>query len=160
MESDIEIINFTDIPFSEKLLAKVAKKVLKEEKVAPTSLSIVLVGAERMRKLNRQYRGKNRVTDVLAFPAMKFDFSKPYNTFKELRKIEGLGEIVLCPRVIKKNARRFNLSFKQELFRCLIHGVLHLLGYDHEKNAKEGREMKEREEKYLSLLKFQITNLK
>ncbi|PIR71400.1 MAG: rRNA maturation RNase YbeY, partial [Candidatus Nealsonbacteria bacterium CG10_big_fil_rev_8_21_14_0_10_37_25] len=86
----------------------------------------------RIRKLNKKYRGKNRMTDVLSFPD------------------NGLGEIVICLREVKKNAKKFGSSFKKELSTCLIHGILHLLGYDHEKSVEEVKKMRDREEYYLS----------
>jgi len=65
-----------------------------------------------------------------------------------------LGEIVICLREVKKNARRFNSTFKKELVRVLIHGILHLLGYDHEKLEKEAEKMEEKENYYLSQINF------
>jgi len=70
---------------------------------------------------------------------------------KELREI-GLGEIVICLREVKKNAKRFSLIFEKELARVLIHGILHLLGYNHEKSEKEAEKMRKKEEYYLKLL--------
>jgi len=92
-----------------------------------------LVGQARIKKLNKQYRQKNRPTDVLAFA---------YN---------GLGEIVICLEQVKRNAQKFNTSFKDELKRVLIHGILHLLGYDHEQSVKQAQQMRKKEEIYLSL---------
>ena len=128
----IEINNLTTVPLNEEFLKKISSKVLEKENRGIADLSIVLVGQGRIRALNKKYRGKNRVTDVLAFPG------------------NGLGEIVICLREVKKNAKRFNLVFEKELARVLIHGILHLLGYDHEKSEIEAKKMKEKEEYYLS----------
>ena len=128
----IEINNLTTVSVDEEFLKGVAKKVLKGEKQENKDLSIALVGQGRIRELNKKYRGKNRVTDVLAFPG------------------NGLGEIVICLREVKKNAKKFGSSFKKELSTCLIHGILHLLGYDHEKSVEEVKKMRDREEYYLS----------
>ena len=142
----IEINNLTTNKIDEDFLKKVAEKVLKEEG-REENLSIAFIGQGRMRKLNRKYRGKNRVTDVLAFPASKVLFEK----FKigPAQKMEGLGEIVICLREVKKNAKRFNTSFKEELIRVLIHGILHLLGYDHEKDEIAAKKMEEKQNYYL-----------
>jgi len=130
----IEINNLTTDPVDEEFLKKVAKMVLEDEKKGQVAnLSIALVGQGRMRKLNKKYIGKNRVTDVLAFPN------------KEI----GLGEIIICPREVKKNAKRFNQDFETELARVLIHGILHLVGYEHEKSEKNAKMMREKEERYL-----------
>lgn len=144
----IEINNLTTNPVDEDFLKKIVSIVLKGEKIVrEVELSIALIGPGRMRKINRRYRGKNRVTDVLAFPESKILLEK----FKVgvVKKVKGLGEIVICLREVKKNAKRFNLSSEKELSRVLIHGMLHLLGYEHEK-AEEAKKIKEKEDFYLS----------
>ena len=144
----IEINNLTTNPVDEDFLKKIVSIVLKGEKIVKeVELSIALIGPGRMRKINRRYRGKNRVTDVLAFPESKILLEK----FKvgAAKKVQGLGEIVICLREVKKNAKRFNSSSEKELARVLIHGTLHLLGYDHEE-AKEAKKIKEKEDFYLS----------
>lgn len=144
----IEINNLTTNPVDEDFLKKIVSIVLKGEKIVKeVELSIALIGSGRMRKINRRYRGKNRVTDVLAFPESKILLEK----FKVgvVKKVQGLGEIVICLREVKKNAKRFNSSSEKELARVLIHGMLHLLGYEHEK-AEEAKKIKEKEDLYLS----------
>lgn len=145
----IEINNLTTYPIDEDFLKKIVKEVLEGEKIKKEiELSLALIGPGRMRKINKRYRGKNRTTDVLAFPESKILLEK----FKigPAKKIQGLGEIVICQREVKKNAKRFSSTFEKELARVLIHGILHLLGYDHEKNEQEAKKMKQREEYYLS----------
>lgn len=144
----IEINNLTTNPVDEDFLKKIVSIVLKGERIAKeVELSIALIGPGRMRKINRRYRGKNRVTDVLAFPESKILLEK----FKVgvAKKVQGLGEIVICLGEVKKNAKRFNSSSEKELARVLIHGMLHLLGYEHEE-AKEAKKIKEKEDFYLS----------
>jgi probable rRNA maturation factor len=131
----IEINNLTALQIDKKFLEKVSQKVLEKEKQKDKNLSIALVGQGRIRELNKRYRGKNRVTDVLAFPD------------KEL----GLGEIVICLREVKKNAKRFSLTFEKELAQVLIHGILHLLGYDHEKTDAQAKKTEEKQKYYLKL---------
>jgi len=146
----IEINNLTTNSIDENFLKKVVKNILEEEGKKETNLSIVLIGSARMRKLNQRFFGKNRVTDVLAFPMSKVLIEK----FKigVLEKFLGLGEIVICPREVKKNAKRLSLTFEKELTTCLIHGILHLLGYNHEKSEKEAKKMEEKQQYYLSQL--------
>ncbi|MCJ7786966.1 rRNA maturation RNase YbeY [Patescibacteria group bacterium] len=127
----IEINNLTADPINEEFLKGVAKKVLGGENKAENNLSIALVGQGRIRELNKKYRKKNKVTDVLTFG-------------------EGLNEIVICLREVKKNAKGFKSTFKKELARVLIHGILHLLGYNHEKDVKEAEKMEEKQNHYLS----------
>ena len=139
----IEINNLTTNPIDEGFLKKIAEIVLEGEEKGEADLSIALIGPGKMRKLNKRYLGKNRVTDVLAFGKnQKF----PIIPKSKL----GLGEIVICLREVKKNAKKFKSSFEKELARVLIHGILHLVGYDHEKNEKEAQKMEEKEKYYLS----------
>ncbi len=90
---------------------------------APACLiGVVFVGPRSIRRLNRVYRGKDYATDVLSFPY-------------EGESVNGmpfLGEIVLSPAVADKQAREYNITREDEIRRLLVHGILHLLGYDHE----------------------------
>jgi len=104
---------------------------------------LAIVGDGRIRKLNKMYRGKNRVTDVLSFGDKTV---MPYlaKAFPRLKKgqdirfinppdgIKRIGEIILCYPQAKKQAKRLNHSLEKELTILLIHGTLHLLGYNHE----------------------------
>jgi len=130
----IEVNNLTTAVVDEDFLKKTAKIVTDGEKKKAIELSIALVGQGRIRELNKKYRGKNRVTDVLSF------------------SYDGSGDIVICLGEVKKNARRFGTTFEKELSKVLIHGILHLLDYDHEKNEKEAEKMRKKEEYYLSQL--------
>ncbi|MBL7142232.1 MAG: rRNA maturation RNase YbeY [Candidatus Pacebacteria bacterium] len=111
-------------------LKKVAKIVLNKKKL---DLSIVLVSPVKIKELNRKYRKKNKVTDVLSF---LYDDS---------------GEIVICLKKVRENAKKFSFPFKTELAKVLIHSVLHLLGYEHEKSKKQAAIMGEKENYYLNL---------
>lgn len=145
----IEINNLTTVSINEDFLKKIAKKVLEGEKARKeVNMSIALVGPGRIKKINKRYRGKNRITDVLSFSEFKIELGQ----FKvgDLKKTRDLGEIIICLREVKKNAKKYKLEFETELARVLIHGVLHLLGYDHEKSGKEAKEMEEKQNYYLS----------
>ncbi len=130
MKAVIEVNNLTAARVKKDSLKKIAAKVLKGEKKRIAELSIALVGQKLIKKLNKKYRRKNKATDVLSFSG-------------------ELNEIVICPKEVRKNAKRFNSTFKKELARVLIHGVLHLLGYDHEATKKEASKMAKKQESYL-----------
>ena len=100
-----------------------------------------------MRKINKKYRDKNKVTYVLSFQESKVIFEK----FKTgpLTKIRGLGEIIICLRETKKEAKRRGVVFEKELGAYLVHGMLHLLGYDHKKDEKEAKRMQRTQDYYL-----------
>ena len=129
----IGINNLTVFRIEEKFLKKVARKVLTIENRKLNELSIALVEPKRIKELNKKYRKKNKITDILSFK---------YNN--------NSGEIVICPEVVKKNSKKFCLTFKKELTRALIHGILHLLGYDHEKSKRESKKMEKKENYYFS----------
>ncbi len=95
----------------------------------PTSVSLSFVTPARIQALNKQYRQKNKPTDVLSFNAST-EIVAP-GEFE-------LGDIVICPSYAAKEAKRRALSAREELLRLMIHGVLHLKGYDH---ATEDDEM-------------------
>jgi probable rRNA maturation factor len=89
-----------------------------------TTISIVLVESNEMRLLNCRYRQKDYATDVLSFS---------YGS----ETIEGspfLGEIVIAPEVATKQAGRYRTSLEKEMRKLLVHGILHLLGHDHERD--------------------------
>lgn len=129
----IEINNLTGVKINEILVKKAAQIVLEDENKKNINLSIAFIGPSRIRNLNKKYRGKNRATDVLAFS----------------ENSRG-GEVVICLQEVKKNAKRYALSFEKELTNCLIHGILHLLGYNHEKGGEEAKVMNKKQEDYLS----------
>lgn len=108
------------------------------EKSEIVEINIVVSDAGTVKKLNLQFRGVDSSTDVLTFPLG--DGSE--------------GEVWLCPEVISDNAARFEEKFEIELTRILIHGVLHLLGYDHKDrflgSGKSKEEMFRLQEKILS----------
>ena len=93
-------------------------------------LSIVLTGDAEIRELNKSYRGKDKATNVLSFPLI--DFTSP--TFGPQET--ALGDLVLSFDTIEKEAKEQNKSFAHHLQHLLVHGCLHLLGYDHEEDQE------------------------
>jgi probable rRNA maturation factor len=115
-----------------------------------TELSVVFVNSERMRRLNARYRGIDRPTDVLSFP-----LSEGLPACRNLDPTVGtppLGDIVICVPKALAQSRQFGVTFRQELLRLLIHGLLHLAGYDHEINAYRKRKMKTKEKELFDAL--------
>lgn len=96
-------------------------KLLKSEMI-----TLVFLDPPQMKKINKQFRGKNKPTDVLSFAPVEED---------------SLGEILFCVEVLKKQAKEQKHSLDHEFLYMLIHGVLHLLGYDHELSEKEEKLM-------------------
>jgi probable rRNA maturation factor len=101
------------------------RKVINAEK-ARRELTLVFLDKKPAQKINKEFRGKDYATDVLSFDSMDPG---------------SFGELVLCPEVLKKQAKEHKLTFQKELGYMLLHGTLHLLGYDHETNEKDAKEM-------------------
>lgn len=101
------------------------RKVINAEK-AKRELTLVFLDKKPAQKINKEFRGKDYATDVLSFDSMD---------------PSSLGELVLCPEVLKKQAKEHGLSFQKELGYMLLHGILHLLGYDHETSEDDAKEM-------------------
>lgn len=133
----IEINNLTRIGVDKNLIEKISQSVLHGEK-REGGISLAFVGPRRMREINKNYRGRNKVTNVLAFSEKGIFCEKL-----------ALGEIIICLQAVRKGAQENKCGFEEELSRVLIHGILHILGYEHEGDGRKADKMREREEHYL-----------
>ncbi len=129
-----EVNNLTRFRIDLKFVQKIVGKVLKGERKNKAEISIAFVNPAKIRQLNQKYRKKDRPTDVLSYT---------YNN--------ASGEIVICPQEVKKNAKKFGQSFEKELARVLIHGILHLLGGDHEGSLAKAKKMEEKQNYFIQL---------
>jgi len=120
-------------------LKKVFEIVRKDGEV-----SLLLVDDPTIRKLNRDYRGLDRPTDVLSFALNEGDSPDP--------SPEMWGDIVISVECALRQAETYGHSFEREMTRLLIHGALHLLGYDHEISASEDERMRMREAEILEVI--------
>jgi probable rRNA maturation factor len=115
---------------------KTAQALLAAVGEPASSLSVSLVGDRAIRSLNREHRGKDRATDVLSFPLFE-----P----KALRRKDAgpgerlLGDIVISLDTAARQAKAYDAPLQAEVERLLIHGVLHLMGHDHEKPGERRR---------------------
>ena len=123
---EVFVANEQEIPVSEARLSALARHALGCLEVdGAAELSVLLITADHMRRLNARFAGEDEATDVLAFPMME----------EEEEEEEGpllLGDVVVCPEVARTNARARRHPLEQELEILLVHGTLHLLGYDHQ----------------------------
>ncbi len=106
-----------------------AEKVLKAAPANGAGVTVAFVSDRTMRELNKRWRGKGETTDVLSFPAGQVEFEK----------IEGvtLGDVVISVEQAARQAGEHGLSFENEVEQLILHGVLHLCGYDHETDGGE-----------------------
>ena len=124
-------------------IARRAQIVLETIGHSASELSVVLVGDAAMRRLNRDYRGKDRPTDVLAFSLLEGAGAGIS---------DAIGDVVISTATAARQARENGLTLRQEVDRLLIHGILHLVGYDHERSAAEARKMRRKESVCLDAL--------
>ena len=114
----------------------------------PIEISVTLTGDDQVRALNAKWRGKDQPTNVLSFPmADELDFARAIVAERELL----LGDIVLARGVCEREAAEKNVPFEQHATHLLVHGTLHLLGYDHLKD-EDAAEMEAREARALARL--------
>ena len=118
----INTTNHEDIDFNE--LDRVIKFACKHLKVNNPMLNIVIVDKERIQEINREYRNKDAVTDVISFAFEEVDDV-------EYDNIRFLGEIYICYYRCVEQAKEYGHSIKREFCYLAVHGLLHLLGYDH-----------------------------
>ncbi|MDD4074021.1 MAG: rRNA maturation RNase YbeY [Candidatus Pacebacteria bacterium] len=124
----IEINNLSSKKINKSLIKRTIKTVLREEGKKIKNISVAILNPEEIKAINLKYRKKNKATDVLSFG-------------------EGIMEIIICPEEVLKNGD----DFEKELKEVVIHGVLHLLGYDHEKDEVLARKMLNKQKRYLKI---------
>ena len=142
-KTHINVQNLTRSQIDREFVKKIVERILKKEK-KQGDISIIFVGTKKIRDLNKRYRKQDKVTDVLSFSHGLVD-----TKFKDIFE---LGEVIICLIRVKKDAQEFKSDFEKELKWVIIHGILHALGYDHEKSEKEAKRMKKKEKYYLKSL--------
>ena len=130
MKNTYEINDLVNVDFNYDYLDNVIKKVLKHEHVKNAYFSLIFVDSEEIQRINREYRGMDKVTDVISFALedMK-DFID--------NDIRVLGDIYICIPKMLEQAEYYGHSIKRELSFLSVHGLLHLLGYDHMNKEEE-----------------------
>lgn len=136
------------IAFDQARLERSARAILVDVGETSAELDILFVGDQRMRGLNRRYRGKDRTTDVLAFAmreAIRPQAPRQAQGRPALLMPDMLGDVAISIPTARRQAKEAGRSLDEELTSLLVHGVLHLCGYDHERGEKEARRMHRRE---------------
>lgn len=142
--ADIEIKNRTRVKINLAAIEKYAEKILAtDKKYAGCELSITFIGDRAMQGLNEQYRGKGQPTDVLSFSMMDDE--------DEMPGVALLGDVVIAPRQAMADAQEEKMSFEKKLKELTLHGILHLMGHDHE-TPSDAKKMERRREKILASL--------
>jgi len=123
--------------FPTRKLKKLALKILELLHHEKAELSIALLGNAEIRELNARFRHKNSPTDVLAFPVEEAPAAG----------LSLLGDVIISVEKAAEQAKDRQRTLSEELATLLIHGILHLLGYDHERSARQARVMRAMEKK-------------
>lgn len=121
----IEVDNQTDLEFDIELIENITKEL------TPKDIELLIVSNDEIQLLNKEHRNKDKATDVLSFP-MEFDFPNM-----------PLGSIVISKEFVEEKAKEYGHSKNDEFTLLFIHGILHLLGFDHEVDSGEHREKEE-----------------
>ncbi|MDA1303845.1 MAG: rRNA maturation RNase YbeY [Nitrospirae bacterium] len=127
----------------EAVVCRVVQQLLASIGETASEISLEFVGDVRMRRLNLEYRKKDRTTDVLAFASR--EAGGPPSPL--------LGDVVISVPMASRQAFSLGHSLNEELARLLIHGLLHVVGYDHERSEAEAQRMRRKEQALLATLK-------
>ena len=129
-------------PLSRGRVAELVRSVLRAERVRDGLISVAMVSSRRIASLNREHLGRARTTDVIAFGFKRAGKSGPV-----------VGDIYIAPDVARASARENGVSVREEVTRLVVHGTLHVLGYDHpESDARTKSEMWRRQERLVARL--------
>lgn len=123
-----------------KKIKSVAEKTCSHLKLKDIILTIIICDNDYIQKINKDYRKKNKPTDVISFACRE-------NPFPDITQVpELLGDIYISIEKASENAKAYGSILPEEMRRLVAHGILHLIGYDHEKSRKDKRIMEEKEE--------------
>jgi probable rRNA maturation factor len=132
-------------------IKKAAKKILSLLNLSAAELSIAFIDDSKMQQLNNSYRGINRSTDVLSFEGgipVRYDEYR----FNSGSQVSVLGDIVISAQKASSQAREAGVDYHEEICRLLIHGALHLLGYNHGQSRRDTMTMRKKEQEILHAL--------
>lgn len=126
-------------PLPDTLVRRIVAAVLAGER-GDADVSVTFLGRDAMQRLNAEYKGADRPTDVIAFPLTGPDG-------------RVTGDVYVCPWVARREATAHGVPFREELVRLVVHGTLHVLGWDHPEDASRTRSpMWRRQEQYVERL--------
>jgi len=133
----VKYIDVSSLRIRANWVIKLIELVLKKEKKKDLEMNVVITNDNFIRKINKEYRGKDRATDVISFS---------YDGFSPDRKLILFGDIIISLDTAKRQAKENGHSLEKEFATLLIHGLYHLMGYDH------CRLMREKESRALEMI--------
>jgi probable rRNA maturation factor len=155
----VEISVLIDKEFKRKITAiwlkKVARQVLLAENVKPNvEFGLVITGQDKIRELNRSYLEEDAPTDVLSFPMIESDLDE-IGFVTPPDSVLGLGDVIVSYPQAKQQAKEHRHTIRKEIAVLIIHGVLHLLGYDHD-TAMHKRSMHKKEAQIIEVIEEKL----
>jgi probable rRNA maturation factor len=126
---EINLVFRVPCGLSRRLLTEIIRAALPRSK-KKVALTVAFVGDAEIRRLNRRYRGRDEVTDVLSFPLAGGFWPK---------QEQELGDIIISVSEARRETKRFGRKYRDEIALLVVHGVLHLLGFDHVKKSERKR---------------------
>lgn len=142
-------VEFTDIKIQDTLLDSLERNIalfikeLKPSWLQSWEISILICTDKEIQTINRKRRSKDSPTDVLSFPLLDMNISIPH---------QMIGELIISWDTTITQAEKIGHSVQDEFYRLLVHGILHLFGYDHETNQEDELKMKAKEDELLNLV--------
>lgn len=135
------------MPLSRDRITEIVQSVVKSERAGPAMLSVTFVSNPRIRSLNRRHLRRSGVTDVISFGFRRSGGKTPL-----------LGDIYIAPGVARTSASANGITAREEIVRLIVHGTLHVLGYDHpEGNARTRSAMWKKQERLVRRLADRTT---
>ena len=143
----------------DEVIKKVLSQCFKEENLENSNLwiTVTFTTPRKIQKINKEYRGIEKATDVLSFPMFEKNELDEKIAKKDFENEDILGDIVISVEKVKEQAIEYGHSFERELSYMLVHGFYHLMGYDHIKE-EDKKIMRPKEEKILETLKISREN--
>ena len=130
------------IPVSRERVAGAVRAVLRSDKVPDAMISVAFIRKREIQRLNREHLRRNRPTDVIAFGFRSVGRGAP-----------AVGDIYIAPEVARESARANGITVREEILRLVVHGTLHVLGYDHpETDARTRSAMWRKQERLVARL--------
>lgn len=133
--------NQNKIKIDKRIIRSTVLKLLKTLNCRDKEISLTFVDDEKIKNLNKQYLGKNKPTNVISFPLQEGEYCAINPNI--------MGDIVISTETAQRDALRGNLTLHQEIDYLIIHGILHLLGYNHENTTRKNINIMRQKEIYL-----------
>ncbi len=138
-----------DREITKSFVKEATKQIIKNLNLDGVEVSITLTDDETIRSINKQWRGKDKPTDVLSFPQG--------DTVGYRYRV--LGDVIISLPYARRQAEEIGYSYKEEVVRLLTHGILHLLGYDHETSEEDAKVMFELQDKIYQNVIYELQSL-